>query len=77
MIRKKTWWLMCMALLAVVYTMVFEIDQQEPEPRMPEFLSWFNARKVTAIDLQIQGTNILKIVRKEERWTLQYPVLYP
>ena len=77
MIRKKTWWLMGMALLAMVYTIVFEIDQQEPEPRMPEFLSWFNARKVTAIDLQIQGTNILKIVRKKERWTLQYPVHYP
>jgi hypothetical protein len=77
MIRKSTWWLMGTALTALVYTMIFEVDRKPPPVEMPEFLPGFNARKVNAVQIEFKGTNILKIVREENRWTLQHPIHYP
>ena len=36
MIRKSTWWLMGAALVAVVYTMVYEVDREPPPVAMPD-----------------------------------------
>ena len=77
MIHKRTWLLMGTALAALGYMLVFEVDREVAPVDAPELLPGFSAAKVDAIEIEFQGTNVLKIARDQTQWTLHEPIRYP
>lgn len=77
MIRKDTIWLAGIALVVLVYTLVFEVDRSPAKPEIPPFLDAFETAQVNAIELDELGTNVLRVARTADGWQMEQPVEYP
>ena len=77
MIKKETWWLICIAVTSVAYLYVFEFDRTDQPESMPGFFQPFTADEIVAIQITYNGTNTVRTVRTSERWMLETPINYP
>ena len=77
MIKKETWWLICIAVTSVAYLYVFEFDRTDQPESMPGFFQPFKADEIVAIQITYNGTNTVRTVRTSERWMLETPINYP
>jgi hypothetical protein len=77
MIRKDTWFLIALAMIALVYTLAFERGGPSVPKAMPLLLPKFKPEAITGIQILSHGTNALHVVRAEDRWRLIHPIRYP
>ena len=77
MIKRETWWLICIAIVAIAYLFVFEFDRADQAKTFPTFVKPYKTDEITAIRITYNGTNTVRAVRTSERWMLKAPVRYP
>ena len=77
MIKRETWWLTCIAILAVAYLFIFEFDRTDKTKTIPILVRPFEVDEITAIQIIYNGTNIVRTGRTSDRWMLEVPVHYP
>ena len=63
MIRKDTWFLIALAMIALVYTLAFERGGPSVPKAMPLLLPKFKPEAITGIQILSHGTNALHVVR--------------
>ena len=77
MIKKETWWLICIAAISAAYLYIFEFDRTDQPESIPLFFQPFKTDEIISIKIIYNQTNTVKVARTSERWMLEAPIRYP